>query len=240
MWPTKSEIVDKVRLLLDEIGTNDADFESGKDDQELNTLIENLALEALRFVNLNAPVELLEADVLLSSPPPLGDPQLFSRVGGVLPGTEIGVFSPVENFLRLICVRCSAWSKPAYDAVSEGSPSWDKLRNKYLTGTVEDPCVSVEKVKSYDSVEDFEKTELRLYCIPSDATDITVNAFYMERPAWKANDSIHVSFLLQDAFYYYLTYLVLMALDDKRAKVALEQALPLMGMSTQKSGGNGE
>ena len=226
---TKSEIITRIRLILDEIGLNESDFETGNDEQDLDTLIEGFTLEALRFVNIGAPPELLAADAKLST-----YSSNYSSEEGVIRGTEIGVFSGVEKFLRLVCARCSAWGKPVYDTIHEGSPAWDKLSNRYLTGTVEDPRVSVGKSHTGLEVEGYDKAEIRLYCLPkANKEPLVAEVYYMEQPSWK-EDKLRVSYLLQDAFHYYLAYLVLMALGDQRAEIALQQAHPLMGIKKEE------
>lgn len=226
MQAPKSEIITRIRLIIDEIRMNEGDFENGQDEKDLDTLVEGMALEALRFVNLNAPHELLAADAKLSAKD-VG----YKTMGGLIAGTKIGVFSSVDKFLRLVCARCSHWSKPVYDTIQEGTPSWDKLSNKYLTGTVEDPRVSVGKSAEGATVEEYDKAEIRLYCLPEvSTTPLIVEVYYMEQPEWDGDDNLRISYLLQDAFYYYLAYLVLMALGDQRAQIALQQAYPLMGL----------
>lgn len=225
---TKSEIITRIRLILDEIGLNESDFETGNDEQDLDTLIEGFALEALRFVNIGAPRELLAADAKLST-----YSNNYSSVEGVIKGTEIGVFSDVKKFLRLVCVRCSAWSKPVYDIIKEGTPTWDKLSNRYLTGTVEDPMVSVGKSPTDLDLAEYDNAEIRLYCLPkANKESLVAEVYYMEQPSWR-EDKLRVSYLLQDAFHYYLAYLVLMALGDQRASIALQQAYPLMGLKKE-------
>lgn len=231
MKANKSEIITRIRLILDEIGLNDSDFEGEKDEQDLDKMIEEFSLEALRFVNLNAPHELLEADQVLSS----GSRASFTTVKGLIAGTAIGVFEQVDKFLRLVCARCSAWTKPVYEPIKEGTPSWDKLHNKFLTGTTEDPMVSVGKASVSMSVDDYEKSEIRLYCIPASDPSCISEIYYMEQPSWSTEDKLHISYLLQDAFFYYLAYLVLLALGDGRSQIALQQALPLMGMGTKQN-----
>jgi hypothetical protein len=209
---------------------NESDFEAGEDERDLDTLIEGMTLEALRFVNLNAPHELLAADSRRST--------MDAGYGvepGIIPGTQIGVFSSVEKFLRLVCARCSYWSKPVYDVIQEGTPSWDKLSNKFLTGTVEDPRVSVGKVSTGLQIDDYDNAEVRMYCIPVIKEGFVIaEIYYMKQPEWDNQGQLRISYLLQDAFYYYLAYLVLMALGDQRAQIALQQAYPLMGLKEEK------
>ena len=230
MLVSKSEIITRIRLIIDEVRMNDSDFEGGEDEKDLDTLIEGMALEALRFVNLNAPHELLAADGRRST--------MDAGYGvepGIIPGTQIGVFSSVKNFLRLVCARCSYWSKPVYDVIQEGTPSWDKLSNKFLTGTVEDPRVSVGKASTGLQIDDYDNVEVRMYCVPViKEGSVIAEIYYMKQPNWDDEGKLRISYLLQDAFYYYLAYLVLMALGDQRAQIALQQAYPLMGLKEEK------
>lgn len=233
MLISKSEIITRIRLIIDEIQMNEGDFDDGADEKDLDTLIEGMALEALRFVNINAPHELLAADAKKSATVTSDG---YKTEEGLIEGTGIGVFSEVADFLRLVCARCSHWDKPVYDVIQEGTPAWDKLFNKYLTGTIEDPRVGIGKSAKGATVEDYDKAEIRLYCVPQVSTEaVTAEVYYMKQPAWDNEDKLRISYLLQDAFYYYLAYLVLMALGDSRAKVAFEQAYPLMGLKEEKN-----
>ena len=239
MRVTKRKIIEKVRLLLDEIGTNDSGFESGKDEQELDTLIGESALEALRFINTNAPRELLEADARLEQ-------DALTQEDGLLPDTKVGIFAGVQDFLRMVSVRCSSWSRPVFEPVMEGTPEWDKLHNKFLTGTPEYPEVGISKRLEVSPSGKSCEHDIRLYCLPvypDGAKPRSVELDYVTRPSWTADkeeEYLHVSYLLQDAFHYYLAYLVLMALGDSRQTVALNQALPLMGLDTQNTATDGE
>lgn len=231
MQVSKSEIITRIRLIIDELRMNESDFDGEQDEQDLDTLIEKLSLEALRFVNLNAPHELLAADSRRSTME-----EDYSVEPGIISGTQVGVFSSVKKFLRLVCARCSHWSKPVYDVIQEGTPSWDKLSNKFLTGTVDDPRVSVGKAPTDLQIDDYDNAEVRMFCLPKVETgSVTAEIYYMTQPEWDAQDKLRISYLLQDAFYYYLAYLVLMALGDQRAQIALQQAYPLMGLKEDKN-----
>jgi hypothetical protein len=119
--------------------------------------------------------------------------------------------------------------------IQEGTPSWDKLSNKFLTGTVEDPRVSVGKVSTGLQIDDYDNAEVRMYCIPViKEGSVIAEIYYMKQPEWDNQGQLRISYLLQDAFYYYLAYLVLMALGDQRAQIALQQAYPLMGLKEEK------
>ena len=231
MLVSKSEIITRIRLIIDELRMNESDFDDAQDDKDIDTLIEEMALEALRFVNLNAPHELLAADSRRSTME-----EGYHVEPGIISGTQIGVFSSVDNFLRLVCARCSHWSKPVYDVIREGTPSWDKLSNKFLTGTVEDPRVSVGKAPTGLEIDKYDNVEVRMFCLPKVETgSVAAEIYYMTQPEWGASSRLRISYLLQDAFYYYLAYLVLMALGDQRAQIALQQAYPLMGLKEEKN-----
>lgn len=229
MQVAKQDIIGRIRIILNEIGLNDSEFEGGADERNLDKMVEEFALEALRFVNLNAPYELLEADAVLTS-----EDEKFKTSAGVIEGTYIGEFDTVEKFLRLLCVRSSSWHKPVFEAVKEDTPAAQMLRNKYLTGTVENPKVLVGKSPVVANLAQYARTCIRMYCIPK--TDSYVEVFYMTQPEWLESNKMRISYLAQDAFYYYLAYLVLMAMGDARAATMLQQALPLMGLKNTSDG----
>ena len=49
-----SDIVSEVKICIDEIGLNDAEFLGTQDNEEMDTIIKSKISEALRFVNGNA------------------------------------------------------------------------------------------------------------------------------------------------------------------------------------------
>ncbi len=242
----KSEIISRVRLLLDEIGQNDGDFDIGKDDSELDAIIESLVLEALRFVNINAISELLEPDACISSTDEKIDytEQLHPDAN-----YQIGIFKGVSNFQRLVFARSSDWRVTVYDFVFEGTAAADMLNNRYLTGTPWKPSVLVSRTRG--AIKDDAAVDIQLYTlpiiepslpeVPAEAKSRECEVYYMERPSWIRKEEeedceVRVSYPLCDAFFHYLKYLVLLAVNDtQRAQAALTQAMPLMGLNNEST-----
>ena len=222
MYITKSNIIAKVRMLLNEIGLNDSEFEGGSDEQDLNTMIGDLAVDALRFVHGNAVAELLEADGYVF-------PDQLVATKGVIADAGWAYVDNVSDYFRFVRAHCSDWKKPLLEALNEGTPAWDKLYNPLLTATVDNPKASIGKSHTATSEPPYVGTRITLHGIPPTG-NINAYILYIKEPKFEVTENIWVSRLLQDAFYYYLVYLVLMALGDARAATALQQALPLMGL----------
>ena len=61
-----SDIVSEVKICIDEIGLNDAEFLGTQDNEEMDTIIKSKISEALRFVNGNADWGLLEPNKIIT------------------------------------------------------------------------------------------------------------------------------------------------------------------------------
>ena len=61
-----SDIVSEVKICIDEIGLNDAEFLGTQDNEEMDTIIKSKISEALRFVNGNADWSLLEPNKIIT------------------------------------------------------------------------------------------------------------------------------------------------------------------------------
>lgn len=64
-----SDIVSEVKICIDEIGLNDAEFLGTQDNEEMDTIIKSKISEALRFVNGNADSMFNQALVLMGVNP---------------------------------------------------------------------------------------------------------------------------------------------------------------------------
>jgi hypothetical protein len=247
MFLGTDEIITRVRLILNEVGVNESALEGESDEQELSDMIESFIEEALRFVNLNAQREMLEADVLMTD---TNTPN--SIIVSSLNKTQVVKFEGITNFLRFLSAHGASWKKGVYEPIMEGTPAWDKLQNPFFTGTDEDPKVGIIKAPYVDPATGSSTVDIHLYSSyhePSENTRATlpdtpfpppveytnIRVYYMAQPEINAEEQAwRVSYLAQDGFHYYLAYLVLLALGDNRSQAVLQQALPLIGINNEQ------
>ena len=65
MKKPKDDILNDVKICIDEIGLNDAEFIGTQDNAEMDTIISSKIMDALRYVQGNADWSLLEPDLFI-------------------------------------------------------------------------------------------------------------------------------------------------------------------------------
>ena len=99
-----SDIVSEVKICIDEIGLNDAEFLGTQDNEEMDTIIKSKISESLRFVNGNADWSLLEPNKIITD--------------GTIEEDLVAHVSLPENYSRICYARLSSWplfiSDPIY------------------------------------------------------------------------------------------------------------------------------
>ena len=90
-----SDIVSEVKICIDEIGLNDAEFLGTQDNEEMDTIIKYKKSEALRFVIGNADWGLLEPNKIITD--------------GTITDDLVAHVSLPENYSRISYARLSSW-----------------------------------------------------------------------------------------------------------------------------------
>lgn len=240
---TKSEIVKKVRLLLNENTPNEGDFDSGNDNTDLEATIEDRILEALQFINSNALAEMLVPDKVITG-------YEVEEVNGI----TVGKMYLPSTFMRLVSATAQGWTSTVETAVSSTSPEWKSLFDPYVSGGLDNPKVGIRRALITEINSNTNDTlsigsfVAFLVCVILNMDDEDERPWaelnYMELPSWKKElepastkeEWIEVSPLVVDAFYYYLTGLVLSTLNDDRSQGMVSQALALIGVQQQQEG----
>lgn len=229
---TKAEVIEKVRLAINEISDNDSDFDSGSDEAELETIIADKAIEALRFVHGNADIGLLEPDAYAYMTDEETTDYEYNEDTTVGSYT-VGTFILPNTFMRLVYAGYYSWPGMVSDPVLPTDKEWASLFNAYTTGTAERPRVGLRKYYEGSSASDRKKAVVLLFSKASSETG-GVAAYMINYTDWQndgTNDYLVVSQLLEDAFIYYLSGLVLTTLGDERQQNMYEQAALMMGIS---------
>jgi hypothetical protein len=224
---TVSGIIKAVRLCIDEEAANAAslaaasvlDGSAVEDSSLMDNIIRAKIPDALRWVCLYAPTEMLAAADTTSSIDIITEEQHTVTSGNTI--------TPQKTLLRLIRVKGNNWHRAVYgdSLISEDSDMYLQLRDTNgAQATVERPQAALlntkkRQVEVWPADDTFTLTYLRtlsdaeLQLLSTDATTVTVPP------------------LTASAFIYYLVFLLLSAYDDTRAERMLTIAQMNLGQS---------
>lgn len=188
---TVSDIKDYVKARLDEISNNDdAGLVSGDGAiEDLDKIIENVIVPSVRKIHLEAPNILLTGGVAFPSSSTnqasQGENDRASAEEGddastTIPDTQyhkIEIAVP-SDFLRLVTLQMSDWSRPIQTLVGEDSAEYRKQSNKYLMGTPKKPVGALVHRNGSGVIELFS-------CLSSTAT--VLYAQYIPEPSITGN-----------------------------------------------------
>lgn len=201
----KSRMYEAVRALLDELGANDAEFMlNDTDSSELNTIIDNVAITAVRNVHLNAPGWKIEGT------------QAEQDDFSVATTCDRATVTLPDGYLRLVRARLSSWIVSATEATSEDTSTYQMQSNAYMRGTPRRPVCAVIRRKGDLLLEMFS---------PEAITDTLEEFEILLEPEWVSDESeeyIEICRRLEDSVIYQITGLTLIALgEDQRAQTFL-------------------
>lgn len=197
---TKSEIYEKVRAFLDELGDNDAGFMlSDKDSSELNTIIDKVTPLSVRNIHISAPYRMLDGETYT--------PDDFSVEN------KKATMTLPENFLRLVQVKLSSWNAPVVNVVTEDMPEYRMQANEYMRGTHYKPvCALVLLANGLQGLE--------LFSAKDDEDDLS-SLIILKEPEWE-DDGIDICPRLRNSIIAQITGQTLLALgEEQRAQTFL-------------------
>lgn len=177
------DIVKDVRIALDEIGINDADFlgtdqdaENG-DEADLDTIIISKIVEALRFCILSADAKLI-ADEGKTMALTVNSARKF----GVDLSVEYNEQSETntaravlpKNFLRLLYAYVKGWPYAVTDVIDVSDPQYAELLNPVATGTMQRPKVGLRRNYDASSADKFDLFVLEMFSVKNTDTINTI------------------------------------------------------------------
>lgn len=218
MIKPKEEIVSDVKICIDEIGLNDAEFVGSQDNVEMDTIISSKILDALRFVQGNADWSLLEPDLFIDR-----------NTEGVKVVDGIGKIVLPDNFMRLCYARFKSWPLFLSDLIYWNDKEYATLSDPYATGTWERPKIAMTMHK---------KRTLELYKAKDDEDEIEVGV--ITEPFISDEGKVNISEKLYIALVYYIAGLTLLTYNAPHADDLMNQALVLMGVNPGKENVAGE
>lgn len=210
------EIIDAVKICIDEIGLNDAEFEGSQDNMEMETIIRSKIIDALRFINGNADWSLIEPDTVLTE----------ASEAVATNENLVGIVRLPDNFMRLCYARFSSW--PLYLS-SEQIIYWNEteyatLSDPYATGTWERPKIAMvlnpgRTLQMYKAKTAEDNAEVGILTEPVINEDED------------GEESIDISPKLLQALIYYISGLTLLTYKDEHADSMFNQAMALAGIT---------
>lgn len=125
------ELVEAVRVTLDENQVESEYLATGTDNMELDEMIRAKLPDATRAIVEMCPVELLNADALA-----------LDTQSQVKNEDRSGYIEAPDDFLRLVNFKLASWNRGVTSVVAEGSSTAQMQRNPFTRGTPLKPvCV---------------------------------------------------------------------------------------------------
>lgn len=204
---TISQVVEAVRVKLDEAKLNESEMLGATDDSDMDNLIRSCINDAYRFVINSADLSMLEGKQL---------------TGAVLTIDDdlIGHVSLPEDFLRGITFRLSSWQSAASDIITEDSPEYRMQSDPYACGTWQHPVAALVHTTSGRKIE--------LYKAKS--TGDSLKSF-VYAPQWdKGSENVDVPDQLAESFIYYVAGLTATTFREDVANDFFKVARSLIGL----------
>lgn len=213
---TVGEIIESVRWCFDEEQMDSADFRnaSSNDNTLMNNIIKSKIGDAVRWIALYSPAELLGGSDSSAATGIMVDTTLTPTA--ITDGNG-GKLTMPSDFIRLVRVRVSGWHRAILTPVAEDSEEYLQFRDEYgAQATLDRPMAAlIEKANK----------EVEVWPTGSSA-EIT----YISDPSVNISSSesestdVPLPPRAKSAFIYYLAFLVLSAYEDSRAARMLEIA----------------
>jgi hypothetical protein len=223
---TVGNIINAVRLCIDEEATNDASFTNaqGGDSTRMNNIIRYKIPYALRWVCLYAPAEQLSGGGSSGSGTSIDVIQEESSLSA-----SNNIITPNSTLVRVIRVMGSSWSRAILgdSLIGEDSDEYLQQSDTLAVATNDRPHAALvntkfKKVAVFPSTGTFTLTYIKALS----STDISnLNS---------DSTNVNVPGNVETSFIYYLAYLTCSAYGDARAKSMLEIAIQNLGRTDDK------
>lgn len=182
-----------VRACLDEIGVNEAEFLQGSDSANMDAIIESKIPDAIRFINLNAPLEML-------------DPKNQTGSGSSNESGMVSLALP-SDYLRLCYAFIDEWKFPVSSIILYTDKQYAALKNHITTGHPDTPKVAISVNASGRMLE--------LYSSSKKRGTVPISYGYIAEPTKSGSYSINER--IYRAIVYHAAGLTLLTFKDTHA-----------------------
>lgn len=222
-----TDIISAVRYCIDEEVTNGSNLSYANDNTRMDNIIKAKIGDALRWVCLYAP-----ADLLGGTDQTNVDTGILVDVSATPTSVSgHGVLTMNENFIRLVRVRVPGWHRAVKVPLSEDSEEYLQLYDPNgATATIDRPQAAL-----------IEKAQRQIEVWPWTTGDGDVDYTYVasaEPAAITGQGGAVIGYALppkaKSAFIYYLAFLLLSAYADARAPRMLEIAKMNIGKTREE------
>lgn len=193
------DLMKSVRIVLDNNMASDTLSALGDiDTLSLDEIIRSHLIEAVRSVEMNAPLSLLGGGTTF-----FGETITWYQQEG----KGSGFVHLPDDFLRLIIFQMSDWQRPVFEAVSPQDPRYNMLRSRYagVSGCPEKPSAVLVNMPT-GMVLEFHS------CVGGAGTFVR-QASYIPYPKVE-NDAIGIPYQLKEAVIYFCAYLTATTTQD--------------------------
>jgi len=198
MNKTITDITNDVRVVIDEIATNDSEFSGGQDFAELNTIVSKKVCEAVDYVHRAANANFLQGDAVT----------LVDEITAIEHQPAGRVEMP--DFLRFILAYVSSWYRNEKVLITEDSAEYLAVKDSYVGADREHPAAVLRQEAGNNQVGYI------IELLPYQNGD-TGKVAYIKKCTIE-NDSIVVDSGVYESMINYLAGLVLMVLNDDRGE----------------------
>lgn len=182
------DILKDVRVSLDENQTENEYLGTNTDNMELDEIIRDKVIDAVRVVLSTAPVWMTEPSEMVTQ---------ASWITKNEDGT--GQIKLPEDFLRFVSLKMKGWSGAVTNIADEGSPIAIRQRNKYVRGTPDKPVCVLSKSNDGNACIEFYSVS------PNSAAEVE-RGLYVKLPVIIQNESAQECVEIPDLLYHSVIY----------------------------------
>lgn len=232
------DIIDAVRLCIDEEALNGADFadasmygDGAGDEGLMNNIITAKIPDALRWICMYAPAELLSSGGAQVSAAPDRWIELIVEETDKSVDAGTNLLTPRETLVKVVRVKGSQWHRAVLgdSLIKEDSDEYLQLRDENGAEATNDRPQAV--------LVNTKKKKVEVWPADGNVFTLTYAKALSYSDLTKLNTPssvVNIPVLTETSFVYYLAYLVLTAYGDARRETMLEIAMQNLGKSQKQ------
>jgi hypothetical protein len=225
-----SAIIKDVRIAIDEIALNDADFAGGEDNQELDSIICSKIKEAVDFVHGNAAYSIIDISDNSSTEGSVKCKEATSTERADF----VYVIQKPTDFHRFLYGMMDCWGELVLETIDVGTEDYALALDPVVGATPNRPAIAYDGLnfmfikgagKGTDKGTDKDEDTASLYYLPICGYDHTTDS---------TTEEITINNSLYTALIYQLAGLTLLTLGEQSADNMFNLAMTHMGINGRK------